>query len=164
MRSCGFSSKCKASAQISLEGSLTRSAPSVSRSAAWNSRLRCVDFSARVAGAASFDALVSAFQIFWSMLVRSLRPVSLLPNLQLHRRSTPAIAPLENPLNRRKPTAIHIILVSWIGQQHHVFGGKIPGAWLGASSALSPVQIGAHSGPQLRDLVDRVGAYRERSQ
>ena len=33
-----------------------------------------------------------------------------------------------------------------------------------ASSALSPVQIGAHSGPQLRDLVDRVGAYRERSQ
>src|SRR5215831_1034536 len=74
MRSCGFSSKCKASAQISLEGSRTRSAPSVSRSAAWNSRLRCVDFSARVAGAASFDALVSAFQIFWSMLVRSPSP------------------------------------------------------------------------------------------
>jgi hypothetical protein len=71
---------------------------------------------------------------------------------------------LENPLNRRKPTAIHIILVGWIGQQHHVFGGEIPRAWLVASSALSPVQIGAHSGPQLRDLVDRVGAYRERSQ
>src|SRR5262249_4261819 len=33
-----------------------------------------------------------------------------------------------------------------------------------ASSALPPVQIGAHSGPQLRDLVDRVGAYRERAQ
>src|SRR5262249_56251499 len=33
-----------------------------------------------------------------------------------------------------------------------------------ASSAFPPVQIGAHSGPQLRDLVDRVGAYRERAQ
>jgi len=31
-----------------------------------------------------------------------------------------------------------------------------------ASFALLPVQIGAHSGPQLRDLIDRVGAYRER--
>src|SRR6516165_5795954 len=164
MRSCGFSSKCKASAQISLEGSRTRSAPSVSRSAAWNSRLRCVDFSARVAGAASFDALVSAFQIFWSMLVRNPSPgVSASKSVitssinACHRPIGESLQPPQAYSNSYHPSRLDRTAAP-------CFRGEIPRAWLVASSALSPVQIGAHSGPQLRDLVDRVGAYRERSQ
>jgi hypothetical protein len=66
--------------------------------------------------------LSKSFGLCW---FEALRPVSLLPNLQLHRRSTPAIAPLENPLNRRKPTAIHIILVGWIAGETYSPGSTL---------------------------------------